>query len=379
MTHPHRVIKPWLGAGVLALVLVVGAPMAAQADEEWLGRITEMVERIETFVHKLDEQHTVAGAEIPARLEDLHRRISNLEHANGLPEGKLHLYTGTNETRQLESWTQAAAHLGQRAGKAKITIDARLTDSLRKSREARRGTDEGGSTTLLGGSRTSVPVRAPEHGPMGEGAMWVQAYDRALNRTIWAVTRIPSAENLWQEVSIEFQHEEGTVSYPAEDPGTWPLSRLLRETTLRDHVNTIYVDHDRERTFPDEGAVTIRVGPVSEGIELAGTYLKDKSLAMMAAQNRAELMRTVWPATPYRKMMALAKELGPMALPHGRLLTVLYSIPSEAREMLFRLMDAFQARDDFGAAVTVEDVANREVDVSGGCRRPAGNVDRGQR
>ncbi|MGE0193166.1 MAG: hypothetical protein AB7T63_14115 [Planctomycetota bacterium] len=363
---------------VVIAVAALGATCPAAADEAWRGRISDMVERVEAVVHRLDAQHPVAGAELAARLEGLHRRISTLEHANGLPVGNLHVYKGTNETRELESLTQAAAHLGQRAGKVKVTVEAALTDKLRKSRERHGGPDDGGTTTLLGGSRTAVPARTPAHGPMGEGAKWVQAYDPTLNRTIWAVTRIPSARDLWQEVSIEFQHEEGTVNFPAEDPGTWPLSRLLREATLRDHVNNIFVDHDRERTFPDEGAVTLRVGPVNEGIELESTFRKDKTLAMLAGQNRAELMNTTWPASGYRQLMALAKELGPTALPYGQLLTVTYSIPSEARGMLFRLMDAFQARDDLGADVTVEDVANREVDPSG-CRKPAGAVDRGQR
>ena len=214
---------------------------------------------------------------------------------------------------------------------------------------------------------------------MGEGAEWVQAYDPTRNRTIWAVTRIPSAKDLWQEVSIEFQHEEGTVNYPAEDPATWPLSRLLRETTLINRFNTIFVDHDKARTFEDEGTVTIRVGAADEGIELKGIYRKDKTLALVASENRVELMSTEWPAAPYRQMLALAKEMGPLALPYGTLQFTTYSIPAEARQMVMRLAQAFDERDAMGANLTVEDAAAKKADDgSGTCRNPGGAVDCGQ-
>ena len=180
--------------------------------------------------------------------------------------------------------------------------------------------------------------------------------------------------------SIEFQHEEGTVNYPAEDPATWPLSRLLRETTLINRFNTIFVDHDKARTFEDEGTVTIRVGAADEGIELKGIYRKDKTLALVASENRVELMSTEWPAAPYRQMLALAKEMGPLALPYGTLQFTTYSIPAEARQMVMRLAQAFDERDAMGANLTVEDAAAKKADDgSGTCRNPGGAVDCGQR
>ena len=373
--------SPAVALVAVVAIVVMGSSSNAMADDAWLERISNLISRVEAAVHKLDDQQTIAGAEVPARLEGLDRRISKLEHDNGLAQGNLHLYRGDNETRQLESWTQAAASLGQRAGKVKVTLDAALVDKLRKTRDDTDATSTNTRrTSLRSGSSTAIPPRAPDGGTMGEGAEWVQAYDPTRNRTIWAVTRIPSAKDLWQEVSIEFQHEEGTVNYPAEDPATWPLSRLLRETTLINRFNTMFVDHDKARTFEDEGTVTIRVGAADEGIELKGIYRKDKTLALVASENRVELMSTEWPAAPYRQMLALAKEMGPLALPYGTLQFTTYSIPAEARQMVMRLAQAFDERDAMGANLTVEDAAAKKADDgSGTCRNPGGAVDCGQR
>ena len=128
--------SPAVALVAVVAIVVMGSSSNAMADDAWLERISNLVSRVEAAVHKLDDQQTIAGAEVPARLEGLDRRISKLEHDNGLAQGNLHLYRGDNETRQLESWTQAAASLGQRAGKVKVTLDAALVDKLRKTREA---------------------------------------------------------------------------------------------------------------------------------------------------------------------------------------------------------------------------------------------------
>ena len=361
----HRSIVRPVTLMTLACFALGARVASAGVDEAWLGRLDQLVGRLERQLHEVDGRPADAFAALPSRLRALDERIATLERRQGMAPGHLHLYGGDNETRQLESWTQAATRLDQRA-RAAVRAKREADMGLARTRRPRDSATSGSTATASRRPAATGTTR------QDEGPIRVQSYDRTRNRTVIAVTAFQVAEQLWHEVSIEFQHEPGSVDVEKDDPSTWPVQRLLTEAELLDHVNNLFSDRNPAIVYPVRGWVEWTVGALEDPITIRTGFVKDGAVqAMLEGLDAAEVRKARFAAADYVRMIARTQGERITWIPMGTLHETPISMPKDALELItgvvntFKLRDALQPRD--GALTPEGTDPAPATDVAGGC------------